>query len=174
MIHDLETWKKVFLEVPDSELDKRIFLATEDYKGIERVAHLGSGSCRSVFSHHENQQCVIKIPRGKYGIFENLVEEILFSSDSFRFPLARCRISKPLSDLYQIPILEMEYIKIGKLSLEPVPEWVFDVDSEQVGLDANGKLVAYDYADWGSEMYDMREMNLEKARQLKDKGENND
>lgn len=54
---------------------------------------------------------------------------------------AKCR----LIHIDNIPVIGMEFLDLSIVDKSKLPEWVFSVDSFQVGYDKNGKLKIYDY-----------------------------
>lgn len=103
------------------------------YKGRK---WLGFGRTRAVF---RERGYVVKVPMNDSGVADNHHEAYLFQrygkKDSF-IPYARCRMVGML--------LVMEYVEhVGWRKTDP--NWTGYVDCGQVGLNAKGQLLAYDF-----------------------------
>lgn len=113
---------------------------------------IGEGRNRLVFSYSDAD--VLKVPKNKTGIYDNLFEWNLYIKlGSIQIPdmpvLARCL---SLKYIHKIPCLLMERVSPiqNTQHLGKMPNWVNLIDRKQVGLNKDGKLVAFDYADLNS------------------------
>ncbi len=88
-------------------------------------------------------RCVIKLPLCMDGVNDNARERQAYRDrlhGGTGFSMATCRISTTASG---IPRLLMRLVD-PVTSLDGLPDWTLFVDCGQVGLDARGRLVAYD------------------------------
>lgn len=86
---------------------------------------------------------VLKVPYTECGIAQNRDEAKHNSNPGPYYahvPLADCRL---VEDENGVPLLEMERVT-PVTSKSGLPVWVGDIDSDQVGHTADGRLVAYD------------------------------
>ena len=98
-----------------------------------------TGRHRAVFSNGRN---VFKYPINDYGFHDNAWEYRKYSNRTDKsFPMARCRII----DIKEIPILVMEFVEQVPYGKD-MPSWADFIDSQQVGWNKKGDIVAYDYA----------------------------
>lgn len=102
--------------------------------------YIGSGRKRAVYLL-PNGRNVIKIPLSEDGIHDNYMEAFRYSNgrkEGMYVQYARCRLLGVLLIMeYVAPIDESPY----NLGIN----WVYSVDSGQVGYTKQGKLVAYDF-----------------------------
>ncbi len=96
---------------------------------------IGEGRHRVVFRDGET---VLKFPTKNSGIHAN-EQEARFKDDH----LARADIDEEFTDKTGVPILRMEYVTHTGWSKEA--DWTWSIDCGQVGLTADGRLVAYDW-----------------------------
>ena len=116
---------------------------------MQRAIACFGGRTRNVFL----MPCgyVVKIPKNMLGIGDNDWEgSVSNSEESIGDPSCIQYPKTRLAYQNDIPIVFMEYIApltseeiIDKFGSEP--DWVLRVDSGQVGINKNGRLVAYDY-----------------------------
>lgn len=93
---------------------------------------------------HPNKKYVLKIPLNDNGIFDNVKEARYFrrsKTDNNYFPMAACRVIYADKEL-GIPLLLMEYV--SQLEDKDIPSWANFIDSQQVGRNKKGDVVAYD------------------------------
>ncbi len=103
-----------------------------------RLAHLGDGRHRTVYTH---KQFVVKVPVDDQGAFDNDYEYSIYRKygaqpDLNGIQYARCRL---MSNGW----LVMEHVVL--LAYEDHPKWADYVDCQQVGRGRDGRIVAYDY-----------------------------
>jgi hypothetical protein len=115
-----------------------IILESFDFK------YLGSGRHRFVFLS-PNKRYVLKFPIDYDGLLANEEEEQVFKSS----------LTNLISDIKYAPcrlisntILMMRYVEdiFYSRKITELPIWVNEIDSCQVGLTKDGKLVAYDFS----------------------------
>ncbi|MGG6242656.1 hypothetical protein ACQ4N7_28955 [Nodosilinea sp. AN01ver1] len=113
---------------------------------------IGEGRHRLVFSYSDSE--VLKVPKNKNGIYDNLFEWNLYLKlGSKQIPcmpvLAKCH---SLKYIHKIPCVVMERVSPIKLShyLGSIPSWANVIDRKQLGQNKAGVLVAFDYADLNS------------------------
>ena len=121
-------------------------------------AHIGCGRQRMSFLH-KNKRHVLKLPISKFGIDSNHKEHYLWhkyknSPDDNGIYYAPCRLVDHstlmmwyCSEIFGTSIGCLNSIKTKKLALcsKPMPTWAWKLDSNQVGVLINGKIVAYDH-----------------------------
>lgn len=96
---------------------------------------IGEGRSRFVFDAGNGE--VVKLPKNWEGISASGNEATWKMHDTV--PVAKCRIEM----VDDIEVLYMEKVSPVKSS-QGLPEWTSWVDCQQVGIDKEGKLVAYD------------------------------
>lgn len=121
------------------EIQKLIDKTIKQLKNKYEV--IGEGRNRIVFLKDDNT--VIKFPLREYGMYDNQSEADRF----FRYgktgdiiPSAKCSIFF----LNNIALLEMERIHL--LKDQEVPKWADYVDCQQVGVNKDGVILAYNCA----------------------------
>lgn len=120
-------------------MDKKIITAIK-YCKKHFGESIGKGKKRIVF---KDKNEVIKIPLNLEGEFGNYYEAKTSINNN---KLANCNIDKKLSNLFQLNILRMEYVKHTGWSKDF--DWTWSIDCGQVGLTKNGRLVAYDWENY--------------------------
>lgn len=112
---------------------------------------LGSGRGRATYVYTRRgreSRIVVKVPLGDFGERCNKHEHATWQCGAFRHgkdKLARCR----LVWVQSVPVIVMTRVETlrepsGRV-WNPVPDWAFSVDCEQVGTTPRGRIVAYDY-----------------------------
>lgn len=144
----LETW--------NSKANKALLLKSLELslvsKGFELI---GEGCSRRVFSK-KKLPFVLKLPSTGWNSDNNIYEYKTFKRGLL--PVAKCSLVFPGG----VPVLKMEKVKplstpqeyktkgqiarAAKVKISDL-EWIWKVDSYQVGLTAEGKLVAFDVGD---------------------------
>ena len=104
---------------------KRAYMPIEMHK-------VGEGRNRIVYDYKPGW--VIKFPKNENGELDNWRESRWNSKE---IPIAKCY----LEDIEGQCCLVMEKLKPAK---GPFPSWVDFIDCQQVGINSNGELVAYD------------------------------
>lgn len=87
---------------------------------------------------------VLKIPYTEGGIYQNEREAQHHEKPQKYYedvPLAACSLTE---DENGVPLLEMERVTPLMRYDSRMPSWAYDVDSEQVGITTDGRIVAYD------------------------------
>lgn len=82
-----------------------------------------------------NEKWVVKIPIHELGYSDNKYEYFKYTTNRESI-YAKCRMING--------VLIMEHVRPA-VSYANLPDWVYDIDSLQVGYNKNGRLVAYDY-----------------------------
>lgn len=103
-------------------------------EGSQRVTYfLGDGT-------------VIKIPKTDEGEFSNLREANLSKETGKEgyIPIAEAKSETIEIQGVEYEVLRMEEVTPVLIDYKTYPQWIASVDCGQVGLDKNGKLVAYD------------------------------
>jgi hypothetical protein len=129
-------------------------------KHLPRYGLVAAGSCRAVFQ--KNLGTVIKVPFNERGIESNLIEAWAAKRQGegrAPFPLADCKIVK-IGRKICLEMEELSPVEWASFAGIPVlhckdqqrvvdyPEWAKEMeDGPQVGLDANGVVKAFDYAE---------------------------
>lgn len=104
---------------------------------LERLEYVGSGRCRRTY--RLNADWVIKLPQDFWALADNTYEARAFENPDISYPLAECFL---IDDV----ILVMEFCSyVHEDAYDLLPKWVRKVDSCQVGYNARGDLVCYDY-----------------------------
>jgi hypothetical protein len=103
---------------------------------------IGETKNRMVFANKRN---VFKLPMNVYGWSDNAMECYKFKQawrlQDKKCNLARCRII----DITEVPILIMQRLYPIPEDMK-LPDWVDFIDSQQVGLSRDGRILAFDYA----------------------------
>ncbi len=96
-----------------------------------------------------SKKVVFKVPINEEGFKFNDFELSLLSSDEKgAAQYGHTRLAQPLGvDVLAMEIIERAETEEIQDRLGYVPEWVHDIDMEQVGFNRKGVLKAYDYAD---------------------------
>ncbi len=99
---------------------------------------LGEGRHRRVY-RSKNLRYVLKFPMNSAGLSANREEQSLYKTNKEHY--APCRMVDEF-------VLMMRYVKPVKVSKEVRDQfpWMETIDNHQIGMMANKKLVAYDYA----------------------------
>lgn len=125
---------------PSKHMPKIVHDLFEKYS--RRGRFLGAGRNRVVFQ--VNPKWVVKIPRNSAGFTDNDWEgSVSNSPESTEDDIQYARTI--MVYLEGCPLLFMEYVTQAEVKYEELPDWVGFVDCGQVGYNASGKLVAYDY-----------------------------
>ncbi len=128
--------------ITEPELEIKKEAETITYNNNEYV-FVGSGSKRKVYVSPDKSH-VIKIPKNdsNIGFEENAMEAKIYSENPNGI-YAKC-------ELIENNWLKMEYVQPKFFTKDDYyPEWTLSIAEHQVGINNNGKLVAYDY---GSEI----------------------
>jgi hypothetical protein len=105
----------------------------------EGLTCIGEGRHRIVY--RLNDQSVIKIPRGEWGLASNSREASISQTTDEKGWLFGIRYAKCHE---KGPILVMEYVTPVPYT-KAMPAWVNFVDCQQVGYDREGNLKAFDF-----------------------------
>ncbi len=116
--------------------DRKAIIEDALLKAAEAYGDPICGTTRATFALPCGTK-VLKVPFTLSGISQNRTE----ANHKDGVPLADCRI---VSEDGDVPILEMERVTPAERFSGRMPDWVYGVDSEQVGYTADGRLVAYD------------------------------
>jgi hypothetical protein len=129
----------------DTYLDKVRILFFKKYGNPDT-----SGLTRYVWIRNYS---VIKFPANENGMYDNTTENMIYQlyvRDELNNGrhYAKCR----LIYFHDVPVIIMEKLNLNPILVKaalPLKidgfEWTYGIDSGQVGLNAAGKLVAYDY-----------------------------
>jgi hypothetical protein len=108
----------------------------------KELLYVGVGRTRIVFLT-PSQKSVIKIPLSWDGMADNDWEYRTFTKNrkSGECVYAPCRPSSLLG----FPVLLMRKLDLDIPPVDQLPDWAGCIDCFQVGLDKEGRLLAYDY-----------------------------
>lgn len=102
---------------------------------------IGTGRHREVLMLPSNKH-VIKIPLNKKGEKDNQYEYTTRSNQDY---YAKCRLVPGTNFLIMEYLTRIDSIYDIIFRLGKIPEWVWTIDSLQVGFNATGKLLVFDY-----------------------------
>lgn len=126
-----DPWRQYYIVTPEAA---RVIEYMFDHFGpIARV-----GRHKAVFLDGGGD--VIKVPKSLSGIDACNKEVEMFLSPDPEFPVAECMMDWFMG----WPIERMERVEPCDLDYDELPDWAYEIDSHQIGLNAAGRLVAYD------------------------------
>ena len=104
------------------------------------------------------REAVIKVPASIGGIIHNLAEVLPEMKERLDPSIKTASaVFHEITYKYGIPVVEMEFV--DEVCPEPVVEedlsWTLMIDAEQVGVTADGRLLAYDFAEVALDEEDM-------------------